>query len=142
VSADLVPPSALTRLHQDLRAIVAWASRNAAVESSTESQLRRSHRTRRRLRRPASTRHIADVIAATRGPAGLVSHVRIAAALAGDPVSLSDPVLMQAIVTACYSICGRTFVAVDTEAWPRGVAKAAAAVAREVGDTSGGMSVR
>jgi hypothetical protein len=97
----------LSDLHIELLALVGKVRREAAIESLTIGQLSRSTTVRRRRRAPGSTRHLAEIITSRHGPAGIVSHVRIAAALAGDPALLLDEVLVLALVEACHDVRGR-----------------------------------
>lgn len=60
----------------------------------------------RRARVAGSTRHLAEMITASRGPAGVVSHMRVARALAGHPACALDEVLVLAIVDACHALLG------------------------------------
>jgi hypothetical protein len=109
--------SALSKLHAELAGLVARVRWEVAVDSLSHSQLLGCGRVRHRPRTAGSSRHLADVIATRRGPAGVVSHVRIAAALAGKPAHLLDPLLVLAIVGACHQLCETPFTSIERAYW-------------------------
>ncbi|MFF5082773.1 hypothetical protein ACFY36_37520 [Actinoplanes sp. NPDC000266] len=64
----------------------------------------------RRRRRPASLRHIAEVIRTHRFAVGVaVDKDDVARVLAAEPRALADPVLVVAVVRACHQISGQEF---------------------------------
>jgi hypothetical protein len=64
----------------------------------------------RRRRRPASLRHIAEVIRTHRlAPGVAVDKDDVARVLAGDPRAVADPLLVVAVVRACHQISGHEF---------------------------------
>ncbi|WP_199041535.1 helix-turn-helix domain-containing protein [Glycomyces salinus] len=100
----------------ELRAIVNHVRQSVRVTTLAPSQLFPG-RERRRSRLAGSTRHLADVINADPGPAGVVSHVQIAKALTGDPRHSLDAVLVVAIVRACHEVCGASYTHADEMHW-------------------------
>ncbi|XVV14939.1 hypothetical protein ACQP2X_11560 [Actinoplanes sp. CA-131856] len=62
----------------------------------------------RRRRRPASLRHIAEVIRTHRFAVG-VDKDDVARVLAAEPRALADPLLVVAVVRACHQIAGQEF---------------------------------
>jgi hypothetical protein len=115
----------LSALRLELLALVAKVRQEAAIESLTASQLSRSTTVRQRRRAPGSTRHLAEIITSRQGPAGIVSHVRVAAALAGDPALLLDEVLMLALVEACHDVRGRQLSEEGRSRWKKLIGRAA-----------------
>ncbi|WP_406326533.1 helix-turn-helix domain-containing protein [Streptomyces sp. NBC_00203] len=116
-------PAGIGLLKRDLCALVQQVREHVTCARLGPSQAASA---RRRPRRAGSTRHLADVITAYRGPAARVSHVRVAGALAGRPPNITDEVLVLAIVQACHDLCAIPFTAADRAQWIRGIRSAAA----------------
>lgn len=117
-------PTART-ISQRLRTLVARVQQHSIVETLSTSQLATGSRQRARLRVPGSTRHLADVITARRGPAGVVNHARIAGALRGHPTHALDEILVVAIVEACHDLCGTRISDTEIVQWQQLVRRAA-----------------
>ncbi|RRR96524.1 helix-turn-helix domain-containing protein [Glycomyces terrestris] len=99
----------LTTLITEVRRAAA-ASRPPSAQSATK-------RRRNRMRIPGSSRHLAETINSAHGPAGTVSHVRVARTLAGDPRHALDELLVHAIVGACHELCGFPYTPKDRLRW-------------------------
>ncbi|MFD7408664.1 helix-turn-helix domain-containing protein [Streptomyces sp. NPDC059866] len=126
VSQARIPrgPSSVRALRHELCALVERVREHVTCDGLGPSQ---TGRRRRRRRQAGSSRHLADVITAGRGPAGCVSHVRVAGALAGRPHHLLDEVLVVAIVEACHTLCALPFTDADRKRWQGRIRSAAAA---------------
>ncbi|MBZ9644452.1 helix-turn-helix transcriptional regulator [Streptomyces sp. PSKA30] len=116
-------PSSVRALRHELCALVEQVREQVTCDGLGPSQ---TERRRRRKRQAGSSRHLADVITAGRGPAGYVSHVRVAGALAGRPHNLLDEVLVVAIVEACHTLCALPFTDADSKRWQGRIRSAAA----------------
>lgn len=116
-------PTAQT-VGEQLRALVARVRAQATIAALSTPQIA-TGRQRTRLRVPGSSRHLADVITARRGPAGVVRHVRIAGALRGHPAHALDEILVLAIVEACHDLCGIPVTGSEIQRWQHLVRRAA-----------------
>lgn len=106
------------RVGEQLSALVARVRAEHAVTALSKSQIT-AGRQRTRLRVSGSSRHLADVITARQGPAGVVSHIRITRALRGHPAHALDEVLVLSIVEACHDLCGIPMTRAEIQSWQR-----------------------